>query len=85
ASQTARGAREFFAGKPAPTGPRFTTRNQDDLKHHIVGAGLPAMGVNDNAASQTARGAREFFAGKPAPQSTKSVSTMRSESLLILI
>ena len=79
------GARQFFAGKQSHTGPRFTTRNQDDLIHRTVGAGLPAMVVNDNAANQTARGAREFFAGKPAPQRTKSVSTMRSESLLILI
>jgi hypothetical protein len=31
----------------------------------IVGAGLPAMGVNDNACCLNERVVRSFFAGKP--------------------
>ncbi|AQT93893.1 hypothetical protein B1R45_11675 [Pseudomonas azotoformans] len=49
-----------------------------------VGAGLPAMVFNDDAGNQTKRGVLTFFAGKPAP-TVDRVSTMRSESLLILI
>ncbi|CAI8991728.1 hypothetical protein EMIT0P44_70159 [Pseudomonas sp. IT-P44] len=33
----------------------------------IVGAGLPAMGVNDDAGCLNQRGVWAFFAGKPAP------------------
>jgi len=42
------------------------------------------MVVNDDAGNQNERGVLTFFAGKPAP-TVNSVSTMRSESLLILI
>jgi len=48
-----------------------------------VGAGLPAMVFNDDAGDQTKRGGLTFFAGKPAPTRDR-VSTMRSESFLIL-
>ncbi|MGY2214768.1 hypothetical protein ACW9IM_29680, partial [Pseudomonas pergaminensis] len=49
-----------------------------------VGAGLPAMVVNDDVGCMDKRGGLTFFAGKPAP-TVDRVSTMRSESLLILI
>ncbi|CAI8783113.1 hypothetical protein EMIT0P218_10213 [Pseudomonas sp. IT-P218] len=42
------------------TGPRDHTRSP-------VGAGLPAMEVNDDAGSLTPRGALSFFASKLAP------------------
>ena len=45
---------------------------------------MPAMVFNDDAGNQTKRGVLTFFAGKPAPTMDR-VSTMRSESLLILI
>jgi hypothetical protein len=35
--------------------------------HNAVGAGLPAMVVNDDGGSLDARGGCGFFAGKPAP------------------
>ncbi len=43
------------------------------------------MVVNDDAEHLDKRGGLTFFAGKPAPSEDKNVSTMRSESLLILI
>ncbi|PYY66785.1 hypothetical protein CRX42_30480, partial [Pseudomonas jessenii] len=41
----------------------------------LVGAGLPAMVVNDNAYEPDKRGALESIASKPAP--TRDVLTMR--------
>jgi chemosensory pili system protein ChpA (sensor histidine kinase/response regulator) len=38
-----------------------------ELAHTLVGAGLPAMDVNDDASSLDKRGAYEPIAGKPAP------------------
>ncbi|MGF6198532.1 hypothetical protein [Pseudomonas laurylsulfatiphila] len=38
-----------------------------DTAPTTVGAGLPAMVVNDNAPSQEKSGALESIAGKPAP------------------
>jgi hypothetical protein len=51
------GALESIAGKPAPTG----------ITRSFVGAGLPAMIVNDNAYELDKRGALESIASKPAP------------------
>ena len=45
---------------------------------------MPAMVVNDDVGCLDERGGLTFFAGKPAPTMDR-VSTMRSESLLILI
>ncbi len=45
---------------------------------------MPAMVVNDDVGCLDERGGLTFFAGKPAPTRDR-VSTMRSESLLILI
>ncbi|RTY63779.1 hypothetical protein EKA83_32795 [Pseudomonas veronii] len=41
--------------------------------HNPVGAGLPAMVVNDDGGSLDARGGCGFFAGKPAPTGDGSV------------
>ncbi|PTT91929.1 hypothetical protein DBR45_54545 [Pseudomonas sp. HMWF031] len=50
-----------------------------------VGAGLPAMVVNDNACLPGKRGVLESIAGKPAPSKSGLVPTGENLSCQILI
>ncbi|PYY69912.1 hypothetical protein CRX42_14065 [Pseudomonas jessenii] len=64
-----------FTGLEAPS---LSTRTRS-----LVGAGLPAMVVNDNAYELDKRGALESIAGKPAPTvSRECVKILFYSSLL---
>lgn len=47
------------------------------MTHNPVGAGLPAMVVNDNARRLTLLGALRFFASKLAPTRTALILLLR--------